>query len=116
LLLRLYDIKQGEILIDGKSIFDYKLETLRSLFALVSQDIFLFNDSVEENVKAGEEISDEELNHALEVSYTNEFIKTLPDGIKTEIGDRGLKLSGGQSQRLTIARAFFKRLPRTLIR
>lgn len=111
LLLRLYEVTEGEILIDGKNIQEYKLNTLRDLFALVSQDIFLFNDTVAENVKSGEEISDEELSHALDVSYANEFIKTLPDGLETEIGDRGLKLSGGQSQRLTIARAFLRDCP-----
>lgn len=111
LLLRLYEVTEGEILIDGKNIQEYRLNTLRDLFALVSQDIFLFNDTVAENVKSGEEIGDEELNHALDVSYANEFIKTLPDGLETEIGDRGLKLSGGQSQRLTIARAFLRDCP-----
>lgn len=108
LLLRLYNIEQGEILIDGTRIQDYKLDDLRGNFALVSQDIFLFNDTIRENLKAGHEYTDAEVNHALEVSYASEFIKNLPLGIETHIGDRGLKLSGGQAQRLTIARAFLR--------
>lgn len=108
LLLRLYNVESGEILIDGKNIQDYRLKSLREQFALVSQDIFLFNDTVRENLKAGIEYSEEEINRALEVSYASEYIKNLPEGLETPIGDRGLKLSGGQAQRLTIARAFLR--------
>ena len=111
LLLRLYDYGKGQILIDGKELKDYKLQTLRSLFALVSQDVFLFNDTVKENIKAGENFSDEQISTAFEVSYADEFVHGLPEGIETEIGDRGLKLSGGQAQRLTIARAFLRDCP-----
>ena len=111
LLLRLYDIEKGEILIDGVNLKDYTLESLREAFALVSQDIFLFNDSVKENILAGEKYTEEQVNHALEVSYAQEFVSKLPEGIDTQIGDRGLRLSGGQSQRLTIARAFLRDCP-----
>ncbi len=111
LLLRLYDIENGAILIDGRNIKDYTIASLREAFALVSQDIFLFNDSIHENLLAGENYSEDEINHALEVSYASEFIKGLPEGLDTQIGDRGLKLSGGQSQRLTIARAFLRDCP-----
>lgn len=111
LLLRLYDYGKGQILIDGKELKDYKLQTLRSLFALVSQDVFLFNDTVKENIKAGENFTDEQISTAFEVSYADEFVHGLPEGIETEIGDRGLKLSGGQAQRLTIARAFLRDCP-----
>lgn len=111
LLLRLYDIESGEILIDGKNIKEYTITSLRNVFALVSQDVFLFNDSVKENIVAGENYTDEEVHHALEVSYANEYVKDLPEGIDTMIGDRGLRLSGGQSQRLTIARAFLRDCP-----
>jgi len=111
LLLRLYDVIEGEILIDGINIKEYELDSIRKAFALVSQDIFLFNDSVKENLLAGENYSDEEIDHALAVSYAHEFISQLPEGMDTQIGDRGLKLSGGQSQRLTIARAFLRDCP-----
>lgn len=111
LLLRLYNVESGEILIDGKNIKNYTINSLRATFALVSQDVFLFNDSIKENLLAGENFSDEVVHHALEVSYANEFVKLLPEGLDTMIGDRGLRLSGGQSQRLTIARAFLRDCP-----
>ena len=105
-MLGLYPIKNGDIKIDGKSIKDISLITLRSYFALVSQDIFLFNDTIHENITTGKKINQQQLNSALNISFANEFINKLPDGIHTEIGDRGTILSGGQKQRLTIARAF----------
>ncbi len=111
LLLRLYDVDQGEILIDGVNIKDYKINSIRDAFALVSQDIFLFNDTVRENILAGENYTDEQVDHALEVSYAKNFIDKLPEVMETKIGDRGTKLSGGQSQRLTIARAFLRDCP-----
>lgn len=111
LLLRLYDVEYGQILIDGKDIKESELYSYRDIFALVSQDIFLFNDTILENIAAGESYTPEQIDKALEVSYVSEFIKNLPSGLKTQIGDRGLKLSGGQSQRLTIARAFLRDCP-----
>jgi subfamily B ATP-binding cassette protein MsbA len=111
LLLRLYEVMQGQVLIDGKNINDCELYNYRDLFALVSQDIFLFNDTVLENLQAGVEYPKEKIKEALDVSYAEEFISKLPEGIYTPIGDRGLKLSGGQSQRLTIARAFLRDCP-----
>lgn len=108
LLLRLYDVTEGAILIDGVNINEYSLPSVRKVFGLVSQDIFLFNDTVRENLTTGDVHTDEEIQHALEISYAWEFVKDLPQGLETTIGDRGLRLSGGQSQRLTIARAFLK--------
>jgi subfamily B ATP-binding cassette protein MsbA len=108
LLLRLYDVSEGAILIDGVNINEYNLPSVRKVFGLVSQDIFLFNDTVRENLSTGEQHSDEEIKQALDISYASEFIKDLPLGLQTTIGDRGLRLSGGQGQRLTIARAFLK--------
>ena len=108
LLLRLYPVNEGEILIDGDNINHFSLNSLRKVFALVSQDIFLFNDTIRENLTTGENHTDQEIQHALEISYAWEFVKDLPQGILTPIGDRGLRLSGGQSQRLTIGRAFLK--------
>lgn len=111
LLLRLYNVDSGEILIDEKNIKEYTIESLRRGFALVSQDVFLFNDTVEENLVAGESYNQAQIEHALEVSYASEYVNQLPEGMKTMIGDRGLRLSGGQSQRLTIARAFLRDCP-----
>lgn len=111
LLLRLYDIEKGEILVDGRNIKEYTLESLRHEIALVSQDIFLFNDTVLENLTAGNTYSDESIAEALRVSYAQEFVDNLPEGLDASIGDRGLRLSGGQSQRLTIARAFLRDCP-----
>ncbi|MEE2671257.1 MAG: ABC transporter ATP-binding protein [Bdellovibrionota bacterium] len=111
LLLRLYDVEEGEILVDGKNIKDYSIESVREAFALVSQDIFLFNDTVLENLTAGNEYTKAQVDRALEVSYAAEYISKLSDGLQTMIGDRGTKLSGGQAQRLTIARAFLRDCP-----
>ena len=108
LLLRLYPVTEGQILIDGKNINNYTLKSVRAIFGLVSQDIFLFNDTIRENLTTGDVHTDEEIKHALEISYASEFVKDLPQGLLTQIGDRGVRLSGGQSQRLTIARAFLK--------
>jgi subfamily B ATP-binding cassette protein MsbA len=108
ILLRLYPVTKGEILIDGVNVNEYTLASVRKVFSLVSQDIFLFNDTVRENLTTGDQHTDEEIEHALDISYAREFIKDLPAGLETAIGDRGLRLSGGQAQRLTIARAFLK--------
>lgn len=108
LLLRLYPLNKGAILVDGVDIQDWDLTSLRKMFALVSQDVFLFNDTVRENLTTGDAHTDAEIKEALEVSYAADFISELPQGLDTPIGDRGLRLSGGQGQRLTIARAFLK--------
>jgi subfamily B ATP-binding cassette protein MsbA len=108
LLLRLYPIEKGRILIDGVDFHEYTIESVRNLFALVSQDIFLFNDTVKENLLVGENHTVDEIQNSLEISYAHDFINELPQKIETHIGDRGLRLSGGQNQRLTIARAFLK--------
>ena len=108
LLLRLYPVTDGLILIDGVDINQYSLSSVRKIFGLVSQDIFLFNDTIKENLTTGDPHTDEEIMHALEISYAWEFVKDLPLKLETQIGDRGVRLSGGQSQRLTIARAFLK--------
>ena len=108
LLLRLYEINEGQILIDGVDIKEYSLTSTRKIFGLVSQDVFLFNDTIRENLCTGEEHTEEELRQALETSYAWDFVKEMPQGLETSIGDRGVRLSGGQSQRITIARAFLK--------
>jgi subfamily B ATP-binding cassette protein MsbA len=108
LLLGLYPLTKGEIKIDGNNIKDIKLKNLRHLFGLVSQDIFLFHDTIRENLTVGGNFSDADIKRALDVSYASEFVEKLPQGLETVIGDRGAKLSGGQQQRLTIARAFLQ--------
>lgn len=108
LLLGLYPLEQGQIFIDGMAINQIRLHELRKLFGLVSQDIFLFHDSIKSNLAVGGEFSEAEIRKALEVSYASEFVDKLPQGLETIIGDRGAKLSGGQQQRLTIARAFLQ--------
>lgn len=108
LLLGLYPIEKGSISIDGRNISDIELKPLRKLFGLVSQDVFLFHDTIRANLTIGGLFTDEQIKKALEVSYASEFIDKLPLGLETVIGDRGAKLSGGQQQRLTIARAFLQ--------
>jgi len=111
LLLGLYPVEKNHIQIDGKPIQDFSLKGLRSLFGLVSQDIFLFNESIRGNLCLGKNFTDAEVNKALDVAYCKEFIDKLPNGIDTVIGDRGTRLSGGQQQRITIARAYLQTAP-----
>jgi ATP-binding cassette, subfamily B, bacterial MsbA len=111
LLLGLYPVEKGEILIDGLAINQYSLHSLRALFGLVSQDIFLFNDSIKGNLEVGNSFEKAKIERALEVAYANEFVSKLPNGLETRIGDRGTRLSGGQQQRITIARAFLQDPP-----
>ena len=108
LLLGLYPISMGSITIDGRNLSDIQLKPLRKLYGLVSQDIFLFHDTIRANLTVGGLFSDQQIKQALEVSYASEFVDKLPNGLETVIGDRGAKLSGGQQQRLTIARAFLQ--------
>lgn len=108
LLLRLYDFDRGEVLIDGHPLKDIKLHSLRELFGLVSQDIFLFHDSIKNNLSLAKKFSDQEIKEALDVAYASEFVDKLEEGIETIVGDRGARLSGGQQQRITIARAFLQ--------
>jgi subfamily B ATP-binding cassette protein MsbA len=109
LLLGLYPIDRGSITLDGHNIKEIRLHSLRSLFGLVSQDIFLFHDTVRDNLCLGEDFDDKQIQEALEVAYASDFVRRLPLGLDTKIGDRGTRLSGGQQQRLTIARAFLHR-------
>lgn len=112
LLPRFYDVSEGEILIDGKDVRDYRLNDLRGLFGIVSQESILFNESVFNNIAFGiENATMEKVMEAAKIANAHEFIIKLENGYNTLIGDRGGKLSGGERQRLTIARAVLKNPP-----
>ncbi|SDQ19375.1 ABC transporter ATP-binding protein [Natronobacterium texcoconense] len=109
LLLRLYDVDEGEILIDGQDVRDVSLSSLRRSMGYVGQDTFLFYGTVEENITYGTFDADrEEVVEAAKMAEAHDFIQNLPDGYDTEVGERGVKLSGGQRQRISIARAILK--------
>lgn len=112
LLTRFYDVQQGTITIDGIDIKDMKMQSLRGLMGLVTQDSILFNDTIKNNLLIGKpSATDAEILEALKVANAYEFVKDLPNGMETNIGDAGGKLSGGQKQRLSIARAVLKNPP-----
>lgn len=112
LVPRFFDATSGQILFDGIPIKDLSLHSLRTQIALVTQDNFLFNTTVEENIRLGKiDATTEELEEAAKAAYCHDFIQELRDGYKTQIGERGVRLSGGQQQRLAIARAFLKNAP-----
>lgn len=107
LIPRFYDVLEGEILIDGTDIRQYKLKDLRKLMGIVSQEPVLFNDTIHNNIAFGMErsVTREEVIAAAKIANAHEYIEKLDEGYDTNIGDRGSKLSGGERQRLTIARA-----------
>jgi subfamily B ATP-binding cassette protein MsbA len=113
LLPRFYDVDSGVVLLDGKPIRDYTLKSLRDNISLVSQDVILFNDTIENNLAYGElrQHSREEVLQAAEAAYVLDFTNDLPDGLDTRVGDRGVLLSGGQRQRIAIGRALLKDAP-----
>lgn len=112
LIPRFYDVSGGSILIDGTDIRDLTVESLRSLMAIVTQQTFLFNDTVKNNVAYGDTGRQfEDIVRAAHSAYAEDFIKALPQGYETIIGESGVKLSGGQRQRIAIARALLKNAP-----
>ena len=113
LLPRFYEVDSGEILIDGVSIRDMTLDSLRGNISLVTQDVVLFNDSIRNNLAYGQlrSLSDADLLRAAEAAHVLEFANDLPDGLETMVGDRGVLLSGGQRQRIAIGRALLKNAP-----
>jgi subfamily B ATP-binding cassette protein MsbA len=112
LLPRFYDPVEGQVIVDGRDVSRVTLTSLRSQIAVVTQDVFLFNDTIFHNLAAGHPgISREQVAGALEAAQAMPFVERMPEGIDTVIGDRGQKLSGGERQRLSIARAILKNAP-----
>jgi len=110
LIPRFYDVQSGEITIDGQSIYNSKINSLRKHISLVSQETTLFDDTIKNNIKyANENASDEEIYEAAKLSYCEEFIQKLPNKYETLIGEDGVRLSGGEKQRISIARAMLKK-------
>jgi ATP-binding cassette subfamily B protein/subfamily B ATP-binding cassette protein MsbA len=115
LVARFHDPSRGRIVLNGTDIRDFRLRTYRDLLAIVQQDVFLFDGSVRDNIAYGRhDATDEEVEDAARRANAHEFIVRLPDQYDTFIGERGVKLSGGQCQRLAIARAILAR-PQILI-
>jgi len=109
LIPRFYDVKNGAVLVDGIDVRDYKMESLRSHMSFVTQETFLFNDTIFNNIAIGKpDATEEEVMEAARIANAHDFIKQTENGYQTSIGDRGIRLSGGQRQRLCIARAVFK--------
>ncbi len=109
LIPRFYDVKGGAILLDGIDIREYKMESLRSLMSFVTQETFLFNDTIFNNITLGRpDATEEEVMEAAKIANAHDFIMQTEDGYQTITGDRGIRLSGGQRQRLCIARAVLK--------
>ena len=112
LIPHFYDVVSGQILLDGKEIHTLTLESLRQNIGIVQQDIYLFNDTMRENIRYGKpDATEEEIIDAAKRANIHDYIMSLPAGYDTNIGERGVRLSGGQKQRLSIARVFLKNPP-----
>ncbi len=112
LLFRFYDVQQGAVLIDGQDVRDVTQQSLRAAIGMVPQDTVLFNDTIAYNIRYGRPAAaEEEVRRAAELAQIGPFIEGLPDGYRTMVGERGLKLSGGEKQRVAIARTILKAPP-----
>ena len=112
LIPHFYDVMSGEILLDGREIHTLTLDSLRRNIGIVQQDIYLFNDTMRENIRYGKlDATEEEIIEAAKRANIHDYIMSLPKGYDTNIGERGVRLSGGQKQRLSIARVFLKNPP-----
>ncbi|WP_143962387.1 ABC transporter ATP-binding protein [Litoribacter populi] len=109
ILMRMYDTSEGEVLVDGKNIKSYKIESLRKQIGFVPQDVFLFSDTIQNNIGFGTDgLADEKVYKAAKDADVYENIMDFPNGFQTRLGERGITLSGGQKQRVSIARAIAK--------
>jgi len=112
LLPRFYDVTKGSLTIDGVDIRDYTLKSLRSQISIVTQETILFNETVAYNISYGTDNPDmKDIIRAAEIANAHSFITKMPQGYNTIIGERGFRLSGGEKQRISIARAVFKNSP-----
>lgn len=113
LLTRFYNYETGSIELDGRDIKEYTLRSLRRQFAVVSQSVTLFNDTIAKNIAYGAagKVSDEAIERAVKLAYVDEFVEQLPEGLNTVVGENGVMLSGGQRQRIAIARALLRDAP-----
>ena len=116
LLLRQWDPQGGEIHIGERPLTDFPLADLQRMFAVVSQRAFIFNDTLEENIRMGKyDATDDEIAAAVEKAGMTDWIASIPDALQTQAGERGSSISGGQRQRLAIARAVLKDAPMVLL-
>ena len=116
LLPRFYDCQKGDIKIDGQSIYDISIYDLRKNISIVTQDITLFDDTIKNNILyANQNASDEEVEIVAKNSFSKDFINKLPEQYDTIIGENGVRLSGGEKQRISIARAMLKKTPIILL-
>lgn len=107
LIYKLWNVDKGEIFIDDSNINEYSLEELRKNISIVTQDAYLFNDSIRNNILLGGNVEEDKLKHIIKCAKLDKLISSLPDGIDTLIGEKGIRLSGGEKQRIAIARALF---------